>query len=638
MRLVQVFDDGQRLRQQRVLVPQQRHQPCGRHRGIGLVQLLALEQVDRPVDIVQALQRQRDAHPPGGRGPEIVEELHGRIMPPASHYTAAHVATATACPPMTTASGPPAPPAPASITRTRSTSSARCRCGATGPTPRCCCASARSSRATACGRCRRDFWNWTDEEAGAQIELQNLYCLLNVVKVGQIHIYYRARLLSPEFDPGPETLEARLFHEHEVPWDELAFRTVPKRRHRASGRGGDAPDHIADIVGHQQRAAAVQRDAHRPSLRLALPVQKSTEHEQRRPRGPRPVEGHEDHLVAAARLAVPRAMLADEHALREARRQAVAARRRQAQRGGVRAQRIVGHQGPLDQIRPRRPDPLVHMRAEIAVGPAVEAAVAHRAHVVGHQVVAQFVALVDRHPQRAAVRLPGHADRIAQAAGVDALRAALRVDLQDGRAPLLGLQAVLGDIAVGADADVQLAAIGTGDQALGPVMVARAGRQLGHLGRRAFEPRQLGVVGPAQQRIGVGDVEVLADQGHAQWRVEAFGEDEALVGNAVAIGVAQQRDAVGAGTAGAGPLHEQAGDPGLEARDQAQPLARARRRLALGHQYIAIGQHMDPARMVELVCADQTPPRCAVAQGPVTPSSSQSHKACTSRPSTRPSA
>lgn len=66
----------------------------------------------------------------------------------------------------------------------------------------------------------------TDEEAGAQIQLHDLYCLLNVVKVGQIHLFYRATLLSPEFNPGPETLEAKLFHEHEVPWGEIAFRTV----------------------------------------------------------------------------------------------------------------------------------------------------------------------------------------------------------------------------------------------------------------------------------------------------------------------------------------------------------------------------------------------------------------------------
>ncbi len=66
----------------------------------------------------------------------------------------------------------------------------------------------------------------TDEEAGAQVEMQDLYCLLNVVSVGQIHLFYRAKLLSPEFNPGPETLEAQLFHEHEIPWDQIAFRTV----------------------------------------------------------------------------------------------------------------------------------------------------------------------------------------------------------------------------------------------------------------------------------------------------------------------------------------------------------------------------------------------------------------------------
>jgi len=66
----------------------------------------------------------------------------------------------------------------------------------------------------------------TDEEAGARIELQELFTILNVVQVGQVHFFYRARLHDTAFAPGPETIEARLFHEHEVPWDEIAFRTV----------------------------------------------------------------------------------------------------------------------------------------------------------------------------------------------------------------------------------------------------------------------------------------------------------------------------------------------------------------------------------------------------------------------------
>ncbi len=66
----------------------------------------------------------------------------------------------------------------------------------------------------------------TQEEAGAQIEMLPLYSVLNVVKVGQVHLFYRARLLSTHFEPGPESLEARLFAEDEVPWNDIAFRTT----------------------------------------------------------------------------------------------------------------------------------------------------------------------------------------------------------------------------------------------------------------------------------------------------------------------------------------------------------------------------------------------------------------------------
>ena len=50
----------------------------------------------------------------------------------------------------------------------------------------------------------------TDEEAGAQIELEGLFTVLSVPRVGQVHLFYRARLLSDVFDPGHETIEARL--------------------------------------------------------------------------------------------------------------------------------------------------------------------------------------------------------------------------------------------------------------------------------------------------------------------------------------------------------------------------------------------------------------------------------------------
>ena len=66
----------------------------------------------------------------------------------------------------------------------------------------------------------------TDEEAGAQIAMGPLFSVVNVAAVGQVHFFYLAQLLSDRFDPGHETMEARLFTEGDIPWDEIAFRTV----------------------------------------------------------------------------------------------------------------------------------------------------------------------------------------------------------------------------------------------------------------------------------------------------------------------------------------------------------------------------------------------------------------------------
>jgi ADP-ribose pyrophosphatase YjhB (NUDIX family) len=89
----------------------------------------------------------------------------------------------------------------------------------------------------------------TEEEAGARIELQGLYTLLDVVRVGQVHFFFRARLLDIDFAPGPETIEARLFTESEIPWDDLAFKTVRKTLEVffADRAEGQFPLHTADI-------------------------------------------------------------------------------------------------------------------------------------------------------------------------------------------------------------------------------------------------------------------------------------------------------------------------------------------------------------------------------------------------------
>ena len=90
----------------------------------------------------------------------------------------------------------------------------------------------------------------TVEEAGAEFEMEGLFSLINVVRVGQVHVFYRAKLLSDQFNPGPETMEAQLFSEQDIPWDEIAFRTVKETldRYFADRRAGQFGIHTLDIA------------------------------------------------------------------------------------------------------------------------------------------------------------------------------------------------------------------------------------------------------------------------------------------------------------------------------------------------------------------------------------------------------
>jgi len=89
----------------------------------------------------------------------------------------------------------------------------------------------------------------THEEAGAQIEMEGLFTVLSVPRVGQVHLFFRARLLSDQFDPGHETIEARMFGEDDIPWEEIAFRTVKEtlKRFFEDRRQGRFEIHTIDI-------------------------------------------------------------------------------------------------------------------------------------------------------------------------------------------------------------------------------------------------------------------------------------------------------------------------------------------------------------------------------------------------------
>ncbi|GHF14349.1 NUDIX hydrolase [Kordiimonas sediminis] len=64
------------------------------------------------------------------------------------------------------------------------------------------------------------------EEATASIEILDLLAVYTVKRISQVHMMYRAKLLSDDIKPGIESLEVGLFTWEEIPWDDLAFPSV----------------------------------------------------------------------------------------------------------------------------------------------------------------------------------------------------------------------------------------------------------------------------------------------------------------------------------------------------------------------------------------------------------------------------
>ena len=66
----------------------------------------------------------------------------------------------------------------------------------------------------------------TNEEANANAEIVDLYTVFSLPHISQVYMFFRAHLLDLDFSPGHETRDTRLFAEHEIPWDQLAFPVV----------------------------------------------------------------------------------------------------------------------------------------------------------------------------------------------------------------------------------------------------------------------------------------------------------------------------------------------------------------------------------------------------------------------------
>ncbi|XP_024031192.1 nudix hydrolase 23, chloroplastic isoform X1 [Morus notabilis] len=68
----------------------------------------------------------------------------------------------------------------------------------------------------------RETW----EEACAEVEMLSPFAQLDIPLIGQTYIIFLAKLKKPQFAPGPESSECRLFALDDIPFNSLAFSSM----------------------------------------------------------------------------------------------------------------------------------------------------------------------------------------------------------------------------------------------------------------------------------------------------------------------------------------------------------------------------------------------------------------------------
>ena len=94
----------------------------------------------------------------------------------------------------------------------------------------------------------------TFEEAHAVVNRLCLHAVLSMPHISQVYMVFRGTMQEPLFKAGMESLEVKLFHPREIPWDHLAFQVVRDalRRYVQDLERGSFAVHVADVLPPQQ--------------------------------------------------------------------------------------------------------------------------------------------------------------------------------------------------------------------------------------------------------------------------------------------------------------------------------------------------------------------------------------------------
>jgi len=94
----------------------------------------------------------------------------------------------------------------------------------------------------------------TAEEANAQLQNMQLFCVFSIPHISQVYTMYRGGLIDGLASPGIESLEVALVEEADMPWNDMAFQVVTetlKLYYRDKEQGlfkqGNCETHYGDI-------------------------------------------------------------------------------------------------------------------------------------------------------------------------------------------------------------------------------------------------------------------------------------------------------------------------------------------------------------------------------------------------------
>ena len=95
----------------------------------------------------------------------------------------------------------------------------------------------------------------TQEEAGASVIDLALYGVFSIPQINQVYMMFRGHLETDDYHSGTESLDVRLFEEHEIPWDELAFPVVKLtlERYYKDVKTSHFPVYVENITRHPAR-------------------------------------------------------------------------------------------------------------------------------------------------------------------------------------------------------------------------------------------------------------------------------------------------------------------------------------------------------------------------------------------------